>query len=49
MLELPKEVGYYVVVTETLKGNNNAFKCFFNGKSFECSNQQVIKWICLDF
>lgn len=43
----PEREGYYVVQAITMMGNLNAFKCYFNGHKFECSNQKVIKWIDL--
>lgn len=44
----PNKEGYYVVQTTTMMGNNNSFKCYFNGNKFECSNQIVLKWIDLE-
>jgi hypothetical protein len=40
----PKEIGKHIVITKT-KHYSNKFEAYFNGKSFNVSNQTVVEYL----
>lgn len=41
----PRKIGKYIVQTRTVMGNTQKLEAYWNGKSWNVSNQMVIKWL----